>query len=168
MAMKETQGAALQSTAVHPYAAKRKMTFILLPVFLIIASVGSLMIGQISFSVAEVVQGIFQAEDTMARRIGWEIRVPRIAIDILVGMCLALAGAFLQGVMHNPLADPGIIGVSSGAGVMAVLIMIIMPGYLLFLPVAAFVGGFLAAMLVYALSVKRGGSRAWSICSTAC
>ena len=140
---------------VHPLAKKRRLLLILLPILLVTVSIGSLMIGQVSFSVAEVFQGIFSAEDTMARRIVWEIRFPRILIGVIVGMCLAVAGAILQGVMQNPLADPGVIGITSGAGIMAVLVMVVFPGYILYLPIAAFTGAFVAAMVVYLLSVKK-------------
>jgi iron complex transport system permease protein len=147
-----------QHVVEHPLAKKRKVTLVLLPILVIIASVGSLMIGQVSFSVAEVFEGIFSTEDTLARRIVWEIRFPRILIALLVGMCLAISGTLLQGIMQNPLADPGVIGITSGAGIMAVLVMVVFPGYILYLPIAAFVGAFSAAMIVYVLSVKKGGT----------
>ena len=142
----------------HPLAKKRRLTLILLPVLLIIVSIGSLMLGQVSFSVTEVFQGIFSTEDTMARRIVWEIRLPRILIAIIVGVCLAISGAILQGIMQNPLADPGVIGITSGAGIMAVLVMVVFPGYMIYLPIAAFMGAFVAAMVVYTLSIKKGGT----------
>ena len=96
------------------------------------------MIGQVSFSVSEVFSGIFSSENTMARRIVWEIRLPRILTGIIVGVCLAIAGSILQGVMQNPLADPGVIGITSGAGIMAVAVMVVFPGYIIYLPIAAF------------------------------
>ena len=147
-----------QQVVEHPLAKKRKATIIILPILVIIASIGSLMIGQVSFNVAEVFEGIFSTEDTLARRIVWEIRFPRILIALLVGMCLAISGTLLQGIMQNPLADPGVIGITSGAGIMAVLVMVVFPGYILYLPIAAFVGAFSAAMIVYVLSVKKGGT----------
>lgn len=142
----------------HPLAYKRNMLLVLLPILVIVASIASLMIGQVSFTVTEVFQSIFSSEDTLARRIVWEIRVPRILIALLVGACLAIAGTILQGVMQNPLADPGVIGITSGAGIMAVLVMVVFPGYILYLPIAAFAGAFTAAMIVYVLSVKKGGT----------
>ena len=60
--------------------------------------------------------------------------------------------------MQNPLADPGVIGVTSGAGVMAILVMIVFPGYIFYLPIASFLGAFIAAMVVYTLAFKRGGT----------
>lgn len=142
----------------HPLLHKRKLTLVLLPLLLILTGMGSLMIGQVSFSAAEVVKSIFVDDDTLARRIVWEIRFPRILLGMIVGMCLSLAGAILQAIMQNPLADPGVIGVTSGAGVMAILVMVVFPGYMFYLPIAAFFGAFVAAMVVYTLSFKRGGT----------
>lgn len=53
-------------------------------------------------------------------------------VGFIVGTCLAASGALLQGVMRNPLADPGIIGVSSGAGLVAIVIMILFPQHMAF------------------------------------
>ena len=142
----------------HPLARKRRLMLILLPILVVVVSIGSLMMGQVSFTVGEVLQGLFSHEDTMARRIVWEIRLPRILIALIVGACLAIAGTILQGVMQNPLADPGVIGITSGAGIMAVLVMVVFPGYILYLPIAAFIGAFTAAMIVYVLSIKKGGT----------
>lgn len=147
-----------QNSMLHPLTKKRRLLLIFLPILLFIVSIGSLMIGQVSFTVGEVFQGILSTEDTLARRIVWEIRFPRILIGMIVGVCLAVAGAMLQGIMQNPLADPGVIGITSGAGIMAVLVMVVFPGYILYLPIAAFTGAFVAAMIVYVLSVKKGGT----------
>ena len=142
----------------HPLAKKRKLTILLLPLLLVVCSIASLMIGQVSFTVSEAVSGIFVNDDSLARKIVWEVRFPRVVIGIIVGMCLGAAGAILQGIMQNPLADPGVIGVTSGAGIVAVLIMVVFPGYIMLLPLGAFVGAFTAAMIVYALSWKKGTS----------
>lgn len=77
-------------------------------------------------------------------------------IGFIVGTCLAASGTLLQGVMRNPLADPGIIGVSSGAGLVAIVIMILFPQHLAFLPLGAFLGSFITAMVIYALSWQKG------------
>lgn len=149
--------ARLESTT-HPLAKKRMITLVTLVVLLIVVTLGSLMIGPVKFTLAEVWQGITVEEDTLARRIVWDLRIPRVLIGLMVGMCLAVAGSILQGVMRNPLADPGIIGVSSGAGLAAVFIMILYPMYILFLPLAAFVGALITALIIYALSWKDGAS----------
>ncbi|PNB77116.1 iron ABC transporter permease, partial [Pseudomonas sp. FW305-BF6] len=88
----------------------------------------------------------------------WDLRLPRIIVGLIVGMCLAVSGSIMQGVMKNPLADPGIIGVSAGAAFMAVIIMIVLPQYILLLPIAAFTGGFVTAMLIYGLAWQNGSS----------
>jgi iron complex transport system permease protein len=88
----------------------------------------------------------------------WNIRVPRILLALVVGACLGAAGCALQGIFRNPLADPGIIGVSSGAalGAVAVIILGITPLGLWTTPVAAFAGGLVLTVAVYALSRRDG------------
>ncbi len=84
------------------------------------------------------------------------LRLPRIALAAVVGFALAAAGTVMQGFFRNPLADPAIIGVSSGAAVGAV-IAITMPFLLPFgLEVAAFIGGLSTAGLVYLIATENG------------
>jgi len=88
----------------------------------------------------------------------WAIRLPRVLLALLVGAGLGLAGAALQGVFRNPLAEPALIGVSSGASVGAVASIIF--GFTLLgrasLPLAAFAGALLTTLLVYATSRSEG------------
>ncbi len=142
----------------HPFAKKRMIVIITLSLLLIIASIVSLMIGAVSFSLTEIWNGLFYVNDSLERRIVWELRFPRVLIGLIVGMCLATSGAILQGIMKNPLADPGIIGVSSGAGLAATVILILFPAYILFLPAAAFLGALITALIIYAMSWKGGTS----------
>jgi iron complex transport system permease protein len=97
--------------------------------------------------------------DPVATSVLWEVRFPRVVLAILVGACLGVAGAVLQGVFGNPLAEPAIIGVSSGAAVGAAATIVL--GLAAFgsasVVVAAFVGGLVATALVYGLS--RAGGR---------
>ncbi len=88
----------------------------------------------------------------------WVIRLPRVLMGGLVGAGLATAGALLQGVFRNPLADPGLIGVSSGAalGAVAVIVMGFAPLGIFTLPVVAFIGGTCTTLLVYHLSQRNG------------
>lgn len=88
----------------------------------------------------------------------WLIRMPRVLLGALVGAGLAVAGAALQGVFRNPLADPGLVGVASGASLGAVAAIVlgftaVVPGGL---QVAAFIGGVVAAALVYTLARYEG------------
>ena len=92
--------------------------------------------------------------DPIKEKIISNIRFPRIILSILVGAALAVSGASLQGIFKNPMADPGIIGVSSGAAVGAVLILSLgLASYsILMLPIFSFFGGMIAAFLVFLIS----------------
>ncbi|WOV84856.1 iron ABC transporter permease [Sporosarcina jeotgali] len=142
----------------HPLAKRRTAVLIGAAVLLLIAAAASLMIGSVSFSFTEIINGLFNSTDTLERRIVWELRLPRLLIGLIVGMCLAASGSILQGIMRNPLADPGIIGVSSGAGLAATAIMILFPAYIMLLPAAAFLGALVTALVIYAMSWRGGTS----------
>ncbi|MFT4192345.1 MAG: iron ABC transporter permease [Comamonas sp.] len=97
----------------------------------------------------------------------WSLRLPRVLLAALVGALLAMAGAALQGLFRNPLADPGLIGVSSGAALSVALVVVFGPllwpaltaaQALALQPVAAFAGGVLATALVYRLGRTQGGA----------
>jgi iron complex transport system permease protein len=92
----------------------------------------------------------------------WDLRVPRVVLAALVGGMLALAGATYQGVFHNPLADPYLLGVAAGAGLGATLAISYLPRVLAghqLLPIAAFVGGATAVVVTWALSHSAGRER---------
>ncbi|MFF4225389.1 FecCD family ABC transporter permease [Streptomyces abikoensis] len=99
------------------------------------------------------------ALDRVGESVLWNVRLPRVALALLVGASLGCAGALTQGVFGNPLAEPGVIGISSGAAVGAVASISL--GLSLFgtwtVTVCAFVGGLVTVALVYALS--RSGGR---------
>lgn len=90
------------------------------------------------------------------------IRLPRSIVAVLVGAALAVAGAVMQAVFRNPLADPGIIGVSSGAATAAVLAIVtgLTAAGAWVLPTAAFVGALATVALVQAIAAMRGGGPA--------
>jgi iron complex transport system permease protein len=103
--------------------------------------------------------------DQRARVILWDIRLPRLAMGLAVGAALAVSGALLQGLFRNPLADPGIVGVGSGASLGAVLAIVLggllPPGMAAFVglhlvPVAAFVGGLTVTLLLYRVATRAG------------
>jgi iron complex transport system permease protein len=93
------------------------------------------------------------------REILLSIRLPRVAVALLMGMALGASGAILQGVLRNPLADPYILGISSGASLAAALGLL--AGFYVFggssVPVSAFIGASLVSVLVGAFGWKRGG-----------
>ncbi|AVM63899.1 ABC transporter permease [Dietzia sp. oral taxon 368] len=90
----------------------------------------------------------------------WEIRIPRVVLGAIVGAMLAIAGATYQGVFRNPLADPYLLGVSSGAGLGATL-AIVAGGAMgsAMVPPAAFAGGMIAVLATYTLGRSVGGGR---------
>jgi len=88
----------------------------------------------------------------------WNIRLPRVFVGILVGMNLAVSGAIFQAVTRNELASPFILGVSSGAGLMILLTLVVFSGLSAFLPLIAATGGAIAFLIVYAIAWKNGTS----------
>ena len=134
--------------------AKVSIIYIVFGLALIVGvSMGSLKIGLV-----DIFKAIFMETDTLNHSIIFNVRLPRNLIAALVGINLALSGVTLQGVMNNPLADPGIIGISSGAGLMAFIIMILFPSYAYLVPIGAFVGALLTTFLIYSLAWKNGVS----------
>ncbi len=90
----------------------------------------------------------------------WEIRIPRVVLGAIVGATLAIAGATYQGVFRNPLADPYLLGVSSGAGLGATLAIVVGGAAAsTMVPPAAFAGGMIAVLATIALGRGVGGAR---------
>lgn len=85
-----------------------------------------------------------------------DLRIPRILISIVGGAGIAVSGVLLQAVMKNPLADPGILGISAGSSLSAILITGLVPSMYFLTPIFSFVGGVVACFLVYTLSWKDG------------
>ncbi len=123
---------------------------------LAVGMVVSILIGSVEVSVGDIAAALSGDSSGGNYHIIWNIRLPRILIGVLVGVNLALAGVILQGVLRNPLADPGIIGVTSGAGLAAMAVMILLPGRSGLVPLCAFAGAITATLFVYLLSWKRG------------
>ena len=104
---------------------------------------------------AEKILGLTELTET-ERQILENIRLPRSIVAVLVGINLSLSGAILQAVMKNPLADPHIIGISSGAGLFGIFAMLVMENAGNLVTPAAFLGALLAAILIYILAWKDG------------
>jgi iron complex transport system permease protein len=149
--------------------ARRAAVALGLVVVLAGAVIAALLIGPTRFSIAEVV-------GALGRRLrggeagSWRdtaivaVRMPRAVVALLVGGGLAVAGAALQGLFRNPLADPGVLGVSSGASLGAVLaISSGLAGRAVWaLPLAAFLGAAADALVVFGIAARRGRGRLFS------
>lgn len=146
----------INNQQIDPRLLKRIITGAVGLVALVTGAIGSIMIGAVGISVSDIARVFFGDIGGANYFIIWNIRLPRIIVGAMVGMNLAIAGAILQCVLRNPLADPGIIGVTAGAGLAAMVIMILLPAHTALVPVAAFVGALAASMLVYSISWKRG------------
>ncbi len=96
-------------------------------------------------------------QDQMTSAILWEIRLPRLILVVLVGSSIAMTGAAIQGLFRNPLADPALIGVSSGAALFAAAYLVMGGNGQSGLMLSAFVGGLLATMLVVSIGRRSHG-----------
>lgn len=139
---------------------KTKKIFIIFfsMVVLIFMTIFSIRFGSVNFPFVDIVKTLFVTgyENEILKSILWDIRIPRILVALMVGCNLSLAGVLLQAVMKNPLADPGLTGVSAGASVTALTVMILFPKAILFMNLTAFLGGALACGLVFLLAWKKG------------
>ncbi|CUH97698.1 putative membrane protein [Propionispora sp. 2/2-37] len=139
-----------------PRVVLRKGIGLMAVTMLVLVLIGGVMAGAVPVSLQEIRQSFLGNTTGEAYQIIYNIRLPRVFIGALTGMNLALAGCVLQGVLRNPLADPGIIGVSAGAGLAAMLVMIFWPELTAFVPLAAFFGALAALVLVFALAWNKG------------
>jgi len=140
-------------------------TLCVLAVLLFIVGIISIATGseQVSFStvvriISEKIIGGVADVSPEHRLIISEIRLPRVLMAIVVGSALAVAGSAYQALLRNPLADPGILGISSGAALGAITATIFAESLPISRPVAAFVGAVLTIAVVYALGQGRRGS----------
>jgi iron complex transport system permease protein len=134
----------------------RSLVLVILAVIALSGIVVSIINGAVSISPDNIVKAIVSQGSGVQEQIIWNIRLPRTLVAALVGMNLALAGAILQSVMKNPLADPHIIGISSGAGLAGIAVLVLLPQKEYLLTPAAFCGAMAASCLIYILAWKGG------------
>jgi len=148
-------------------AGRRAVVGVALAVLLVVFILLSALLGQLPISPAEIVGSLLRGagipndwapEDPFVESTLWVIRFPRIVMAIVVGAALAAAGAVMQAIFGNPLAEPGVVGVSAGAALGAALAIAL--GLTMFgdyaIAVLAFGGGLLATLLVYFVSRANG------------
>ena len=134
------------------------LVLILLFALCVWSMIFSLKLGALKLSPAQIFEILWNRPDGIRYQIVCNIRLPRILCGSLVGAALAVSGAIPQSVMRNPLAAPGIIGVSAGGGLAGILVLLALPQYSVLLVPAAFVGALLTALLVYLLAWRQGVS----------
>ena len=134
---------------------KKILSFVLTAVGLFILFIFAVNTGSLKVTPSELFSGLFIEYNPDVATI-YDLRFPRIFIAMLGGAATAVSGVLLKALMKNPLADPGIIGVSSGASLVAVIVTAFFPSLFFLTPMLAFIGGLIAFMLVYSLSWNGG------------
>lgn len=142
-----------------------RLALIGLALVLLVVTGYALTVGAMKLDVMQVLNGLFGTGDHQTELVVMDIRLPRILLGIMVGAALAISGAVMQGLFRNPLADPALVGVSSGAALAAVSV-IVLGGTLLqewtvwfqslAIPFAAFLGGILVTMIIFKFSTRNG------------
>lgn len=119
----------------------------------------SLAVGPASIPLGEAMAGVFADDPPVVTIILMELRLPRAILGLMVGATLGLSGAALQGLLRNPLAEPGIIGVSATAALGAVIVFYfgLSATFALALPLGGMAGAFLAVGLLYLLAGRDAG-----------
>ncbi len=129
-------------------------------VFMLVCALLSVCLGASGLTPAELGEALLDGgRETAASRILWYVRLPRTAACLLAGAGLAVSGAVIQGVLANPLASPGIIGVNAGAGLAVSICCACGASTGWMIAGSSFTGAMLAVLLVVGVSQKTGASR---------
>ena len=126
---------------------------------LFVLVIASLAIGAVPLAPSAVLEALAGRGDDVAVTIVRDLRLPRVALALLVGCTLGSSGAALQGTLRNALAEPYLLGVSGGAAVGAVVAMTLGVTSVALLPLLAFLGAIVAVLIVLGLAAAAGGSR---------
>ncbi|QSB08283.1 iron ABC transporter permease [Lysinibacillus fusiformis] len=141
------------------HTARSRMIIMTTFVVTILAAIVAIGLGSVHISIPDILATLINGrnQEGVYTTIIWDIRLPRVLLALIIGASIAISGALLQAVMGNPLADPGLTGVTSGAAAFVLLILLANPELTHLIPLAAFVGGLIAAAIVYALAWRRTG-----------
>jgi iron complex transport system permease protein len=134
---------------------KTALIFVAVTALLILTFFIAVGAGSLKVTAGELLRGLFIEYDPDVATI-YDLRLPRVFISMLAGAALAASGMLLQAVMKNPVADPGIIGISGGAAFFSVIVTAFFPALFFLTPLIAFIGGVFAFMLVYSLAWHAG------------
>ncbi|MBQ0140982.1 MAG: iron ABC transporter permease [Kurthia sp.] len=120
---------------------------------LLVIIYASIVLGSLDLKFIEIVKGIF-GNRTGSTAVVFDLRLPRVLIAMFAGAALALSGALLQAAIKNPLADPGIIGITSAAMLGNVVVINFLPHLFFYSPIFAFAGGIIAFLILYLVTKK--------------
>ncbi|HEY4392304.1 MAG TPA: iron ABC transporter permease [Paenibacillus sp.] len=145
---------------IHPsLIRKQRLILLALLILITLTSIVSMGLGYSSLSFDRLIPTLLGNGTFKEHFVLFDVRLPRIIITLLAGMALALSGSILQGITRNDLADPGIIGINSGAGVAVALFFLFAPidagSFIYLLPAVAFVGALSTSCLIYIFSYSR-------------
>ncbi len=135
-----------------------KLKLLIATLVLFIICVISLSYGESRIGFFPSLKALFGYGDAMSITIVQNIRMPRVLAGLIAGMTLGLSGLFTRIALKNPLADSSILGIQSGASVMALIVLLVFPKLAVLLPIFAFVGGLIAFGLVMLFSYGNGFS----------
>lgn len=134
---------------------KKIVSFSIIIVLLLVSTVYAATAGSIKMGFFEFIGALFDEGNSQMEAIR-DLRFPRIIVALFAGAALSVSGVLLQSVMRNPLADAGVIGISSGAAFVQLFIISFFPALFFMTPILAFMGGAFACALVFTLSWKSG------------
>jgi len=139
---------------------KNKKSFLIL--ISLIALVGlflvSVNLGSLKVEMIELIKGLLFNIDEPKINIIRDIRMPRVLASIIIGANLAVSGVLLQAIIRNPLAEPSVVGISSGSVLVSVIILLFFPQLNNIRPLFGFIGGLVACIIVFSLAHKKGFS----------
>jgi len=138
---------------------KQRLILLILLVLIILTVTISMGLGYSKLSYDRLLPTLFGHGTFKEEFVLFSIRLPRIVITLLAGMALALSGSILQGITRNDLADPGIIGINSGAGVAIAVFFLFFPidagSFIYVIPIVAFIGALITAGLIYVFAYHK-------------
>lgn len=145
---------------IHPALIRKQRIVVCISLLLILATVMMGMgMGSASLSFDRLIQTLLGQGTFKEEFILYSIRLPRILITLLAGMALALSGSILQGITRNDLADPGIIGINSGAGVAIAAFFLFFPvevgSFVYMIPLVGFAGALITSFFIYLLAYSK-------------
>lgn len=141
---------------VSPQRYRIVLAIALLGIGLISIFLLSLSFGAVSLTLSQLWQALLRQGDPINQTILWQLRLPRVIAAMVVGAALGTSGTLLQGMLRNPLAEPFLLGISAGAG-LVVIVMVTLGLWQAWIPLAAWVGALFTTTLVYLLA-RRGNN----------